>query len=181
MPLFEARRSRKQTANAAASAADDSNTKRLGEMVVRTPSYVRLAWQLIRDDSIRPPQKALLYIGVGYVMSPIDLVPGIIPFAGQIDDALVLLLTLRGVIATLPRAQAEHHLRLSGLTSEEMNRDLATLVRAGAAVAKTAGGVAIGAFGAATSTLRRKAITRRARRATRARRKAAGDSPARLA
>jgi hypothetical protein len=67
-----------------------------------------------------------------YLISPIDLVPGIIPVAGQLDDAAVALLGLRFALRGLPAADRQAHLDASGLTAHDLDHDLGT-VRMGAA------------------------------------------------
>lgn len=44
----------------------------------RLPAYGRLAWRAIRDPRVRGRHKAVLAAGAGYVLSPVDLLPGII-------------------------------------------------------------------------------------------------------
>src|SRR5262245_55009121 len=61
----------------------------------RVPKYLKLAANLMRDDEVPAHAKALLAAGGAYTISPIDLVPGIIPVAGQLDDLIVLLLSIR--------------------------------------------------------------------------------------
>ena len=66
--------------------------------VRRIPRYVFLGTNLVRDDRVPARVKATIAVGGVYVVSPIDLVPGIIPVAGQLDDLVVLLLALRTAI-----------------------------------------------------------------------------------
>jgi hypothetical protein len=66
-----------------------------------------------------------------YLVSPIDLVPGIIPVAGQLDDAAVALLALRFALRGLPAAARLQRLDAVGLTADELDQDLKT-VRLGA-------------------------------------------------
>jgi hypothetical protein len=68
-----------------------------------------------------------LIAGAAYLASPIDLVPGIIPVAGQLDDAAAVLLALRVALAGLPPATRERHLREAGLRAAELDEDLRTV------------------------------------------------------
>src|SRR5690349_17212892 len=61
----------------------------------RLPRYARLAGGLLRDARVPATSKAIIAAGGLYVVSPIDLVPGVIPVAGQLDDLLILLVALR--------------------------------------------------------------------------------------
>ena len=52
---------------------------------------------------------APLDAGVLYLACPIDLIPDFVPVAGQLDDAIVLALLLRGVVrAAGPEIVREH-------------------------------------------------------------------------
>ena len=101
-------------------------------LVRRLPAYARLAWRLSRDPRLSRARRAAVAAAAAYLISPIDLVPGIIPVAGQLDDAAVALLGLRFALRGLPAADRQAHLDASGLTAADLDHDLAT-VRMGAA------------------------------------------------
>jgi uncharacterized membrane protein YkvA (DUF1232 family) len=62
------------------------------------PDCVVLVSRLAHDRRV-PRRRRLLLLGlVGYLASPIDLVPDFIPVAGQLDDAIVVGLVLRHVV-----------------------------------------------------------------------------------
>jgi uncharacterized membrane protein YkvA (DUF1232 family) len=104
---------------------DDAVTDRFWIAVRRLPRYARLAIQLGRDERVPKRTKALLVLGGAYTISPVDLIPGIIPIAGQVDDVLVLLLTLRQTVRACPPEVAAEHLERSGLTLANFDEDLA--------------------------------------------------------
>ena len=58
-------------------------------LVRRLPGYGRLAWRLARDPRLSRRRRTAVAAAAAYLISPIDLVPGIIPVAGQLDDAAV--------------------------------------------------------------------------------------------
>src|SRR4051794_3623149 len=62
------------------------------------PDCAVLFGRLMRDSRVSLPRKVLLALLVGYLASPIDLVPDFIPVAGQLDDALLVALVLRSVL-----------------------------------------------------------------------------------
>ncbi|HEX2799289.1 MAG TPA: DUF1232 domain-containing protein [Thermoanaerobaculia bacterium] len=62
------------------------------------PDCVVLISRLARDRRISRPRRAALFIALGYLALPIDLVPDFLPGIGQLDDAVVLGLALRLVI-----------------------------------------------------------------------------------
>jgi uncharacterized membrane protein YkvA (DUF1232 family) len=59
------------------------------EMAVLLPNLMRLFKDLLTDPRVPRSSKALLLVGVAWIASPIDLIPGFIPFLGPLDDAVV--------------------------------------------------------------------------------------------
>jgi uncharacterized membrane protein YkvA (DUF1232 family) len=109
---------------------DASIKETIGHLVRRSPRYGRLAYRLLRDDRITARQKAPLVGAVGYGISPIDLVPGIIPLLGQLDDLIVLLGALRLTLQQVPATIGNEHLLAVGLTKGDIDDDLADSLRA---------------------------------------------------
>jgi uncharacterized membrane protein YkvA (DUF1232 family) len=122
----------KPGARAAVRAADPFPRERFVALMRRLRGYARLAWRLARDPRLSRTRRTAVAAAAAYLVSPIDLVPGIIPFAGQLDDAAVALLGLRFALRGLPPADRLAHLEASGLTVADLDHDLAT-VRIGAA------------------------------------------------
>lgn len=92
--------------------------------VRRLPRYVFLGTNLVRDDRVPARVKAMLAVGGVYAISPIDLVPGIIPVAGQLDDLVVVLMSLRTAIRACPPEVAAEHLGRAGITEADFDHDL---------------------------------------------------------
>jgi uncharacterized membrane protein YkvA (DUF1232 family) len=113
-------------------AGDPFPRERFLALVRRLPGYGRLAWRLARDPRLSRRRRAAVAAAAAYLVSPVDLVPGIIPIAGQLDDAAVALLGLRFALRGLPAADRAAHLEASGLTAADLEEDLAS-VRTGAA------------------------------------------------
>ena len=90
----------------------------------RLPRYLRLVAGLARDPSVPKRAKAALAIGGLYTVSPIDLVPGIIPVAGQLDDLFVLLFAVRHAIRACPPPVALGHLERVGITLSDIDDDV---------------------------------------------------------
>lgn len=110
-------------------------------VVQRLPAYTRLAAGLLREPALRARHKAVLVVGVAYLLSPIDLVPGFILVLGQLDDLAVALWALRAALRALPPDVAARHLRAQGLGWDILDADLRRiglsgrlLVRAGLTV-----------------------------------------------
>lgn len=62
------------------------------------PDCLVLFRRLLGDARVSRSRKLLLLALVGYLAMPIDLVPDFIPVAGQLDDAVLVALVLRGLL-----------------------------------------------------------------------------------
>jgi uncharacterized membrane protein YkvA (DUF1232 family) len=102
----------------------------VGHLIRRSPHYARLSNRLLRDKRLTPKQKAPLVAAIGYGLSPIDLVPGIVPVLGQLDDLIVLLGALRLTLEQIPAGIANEHLLAVGLIKADVDADLAETIRA---------------------------------------------------
>lgn len=100
---------------------------RFAAVLLRTPKYAVLATSLARDDRLTNGQRAGAAASLGYVFLPLDLLPGIIPVVGQLDDLAVLIGGLRAVLRRCPPAVAEDHLARADLTLPTLDADLATV------------------------------------------------------
>jgi uncharacterized membrane protein YkvA (DUF1232 family) len=59
------------------------------------PDCVVLVGRLARDSRVSLPRRAALWLVLGYLLLPIDLIPDFLPVAGQADDAVLLAIALR--------------------------------------------------------------------------------------
>jgi uncharacterized membrane protein YkvA (DUF1232 family) len=73
------------------------------------PDCVVLLRRLMSDPRVPRRRKALLWLVIGYLAMPIDLVPDFIPIAGQLDDAIVVGLVLRSVLRAAGEAPIREH------------------------------------------------------------------------
>ncbi|QQS31629.1 MAG: DUF1232 domain-containing protein [Acidobacteriota bacterium] len=62
------------------------------------PNLVLLLGRMLKDGRVPTAEKALFVAAIVYVISPIDLIPDIFPFIGQVDDLYVVALTLLRLI-----------------------------------------------------------------------------------
>jgi uncharacterized membrane protein YkvA (DUF1232 family) len=108
----------------AGSGDDRHPVARLGGTLARMPRYVRLARALLRDPNLSRARKAAIAAGVAYLLSPVDLIPGFIPVAGQLDDLAVALYGLRTGLRGLPPGAAARHLAAVGLSPTALDGDL---------------------------------------------------------
>jgi uncharacterized membrane protein YkvA (DUF1232 family) len=95
--------------------------------VKRLPKYLKLVANMARDGEVPAKAKAALAVGGVYTVSPVDLVPGIIPVAGQLDDLVVLLLAIRMAVRACPPELADAHLERVGLARANFDEDLAAV------------------------------------------------------
>jgi uncharacterized membrane protein YkvA (DUF1232 family) len=54
--------------------------------------------RLLADERVARRHRLLLWVLIAYLALPIDLVPDVIPVAGQLDDAVLVALALRAVL-----------------------------------------------------------------------------------
>jgi uncharacterized membrane protein YkvA (DUF1232 family) len=71
---------------------------RLTELLRLLPDLLRLLARLARDDSLPRGVRVRLWLLLGYLALPVDLVPDFIPVIGYADDAVVVALALRSVV-----------------------------------------------------------------------------------
>lgn len=107
--------------------AQSPELKRFWEAVKHLPAYARLATAIVRDPEVPKGAKAVIGLGGGYALSPIDLVPGIIPVAGQMDDLYAVLTGLQQSLKRMPDDLAQKHLDGASVTREQIDNDLAAV------------------------------------------------------
>src|SRR3954454_19676042 len=71
---------------------------RLRDLLRLLPDLVRLLRRLAADGSLPRGVRVRLWLLLGYLALPIDLVPDFIPVLGYADDAIVVALVLRSVV-----------------------------------------------------------------------------------
>lgn len=99
------------------------------ETVRRLPTYGRLVAAMARDPRVPNRARGMLVAGGAYLVSPIDLVPGIIPVAGQLDDVYVVLVAIRQALRMVPADVADAYLERYQLDTTTIDSDLATIRR----------------------------------------------------
>jgi uncharacterized membrane protein YkvA (DUF1232 family) len=75
------------------------------------PDCVLLVRGLLGDPRVPRRSRLAMWALVAYLAMPIDLVPDVIPVAGQLDDAILLALVLRSVLRTAGEAVVRAHWR----------------------------------------------------------------------
>jgi uncharacterized membrane protein YkvA (DUF1232 family) len=67
-------------------------------MLMFLPNMVKLLGNLMKDAGVPTTEKALFLAAIVYVISPLDFIPDVFPFIGQVDDLYVVALTLLRLI-----------------------------------------------------------------------------------
>lgn len=71
------------------------------ELMLLIPNFLKLAKGLLTDDRV-PLKRKLLLVGlIAYLVSPIDIIPDFIPGLGQMDDILVVVLVIHGLLSSV--------------------------------------------------------------------------------
>jgi uncharacterized membrane protein YkvA (DUF1232 family) len=70
----------------------------LGEAVRLLPDFLRLLRRVAADPTVPRGVRVRLWLLLGYLAMPFDLVPDFVPVLGYADDAIVVSLVLRSVV-----------------------------------------------------------------------------------
>lgn len=73
------------------------------------PDLVRMLRRLAADPDVPRGVRVRLWLLLGYLLSPIDLVPDFIPVLGYADDAVIVALALRSVARHAGHEALERH------------------------------------------------------------------------
>ena len=71
------------------------------ELLLLLPNLVKLAKGLLTDPRVPVRRKLLLCALVAYLVMPLDFIPDFIPGLGQMDDLLVVVLILHGLLSSV--------------------------------------------------------------------------------
>jgi uncharacterized membrane protein YkvA (DUF1232 family) len=130
------------TSDVEAGTGDPFPRARFGTLVGHIPRYLRLAWGLAGEPRLSRRHKVGVLAAAGYLASPVDLVPGLIPVFGQLDDLAVALLALRAALRALDPVTRERQLAAVGLAPADLDEDLGALAVTAAWLARR--GIALG-------------------------------------
>lgn len=72
-------------------------------------SQLRVSWGLLRDPRVPLWAKAIPFLALAYIFSPLDFIPDIIPGLGQLDDIGIILAGLRLFEAVIPDQIVNEH------------------------------------------------------------------------
>jgi uncharacterized membrane protein YkvA (DUF1232 family) len=82
---------------------------RLRELLRLLPDVLRLLRRLAADGGLPRGVRVRLWLLLGYLALPIDLVPDFVPVLGYADDAVVVALVLRSVVRRAGPEALEGH------------------------------------------------------------------------
>ncbi|HWR61708.1 MAG TPA: DUF1232 domain-containing protein [Clostridia bacterium] len=102
----------------------DGREKDIFSIIEKLPSYSKLLFKLYRSKGISRRHKLTLSAGIAYSLSPIDIIPGIIPVAGQLDNLLVMLRCLEKVLDKTDPEITGPYLEEAGIKPEEIKEDI---------------------------------------------------------
>ena len=71
----------------------------------------RLVLGLMRDRRVPLPSKLVVPAAILYIISPIDIFPDMLPVRGQIDDVIVLVVSLVVFLSLAPKDVVWEHFR----------------------------------------------------------------------
>lgn len=95
----------------------------LRELIRDFPRYVKMYTALLKDKRTPRASKILLGIGIGYFLSPIDLIPDFIPVVGHFDDAVIVPSLVYLALKFIPRDLYEEHRRRIFKNEEEKDEN----------------------------------------------------------
>ncbi len=81
----------------------------LKNVITLIPNFLKLLARLFKDGRVPAAEKAFLLGAIVYVISPIDLLPDVIPFLGQVDDLYLVSLTILRLLNRTPADVIRHH------------------------------------------------------------------------
>lgn len=82
---------------------------RLKSFVMFLPNMVILLGRLLKDARVPTAEKALFLAAIVYVISPLDFIPDIFPFIGQVDDLYVVALVILRLINRTDESVVRKH------------------------------------------------------------------------
>lgn len=85
------------------------------------PSYVRLLFGLLSDGRVSKFDKLLVLAAAAYIVSPLDFIPDVIPFLGQVDDIFLLTASLQRLVERTGRRVLLDHWSGNPRELDDMN------------------------------------------------------------
>jgi len=87
----------------------EQDPTKLRDVLRLVPDVIRLLRRLAADPTLPRGVRIRLFLLVGYLVSPIDLIPDFIPVVGYADDAVIVVWALRSVTRTAGPEAVDRH------------------------------------------------------------------------
>src|SRR6187402_1824 len=87
---------------------------RMGSFLMFLPNMVMLLGRLLKDARVPAAEKALFVAAIVYVISPLDFIPDVFPFIGQVDDVYMVALVLLRLLNRTDESIVREHWRGGG-------------------------------------------------------------------
>lgn len=98
------------------------------QAITQLPAYIRLLLGLIADSRVSRVDRFMVIAAAAYIISPIDFIPDIIPFLGEVDDVFLLMFALQRLVNNAGRSVLLRHWR--GDPDEIRNLNFARIISA---------------------------------------------------
>src|SRR5687767_1297231 len=87
----------------------DAQQTKMKEYALLAPRLVKLLWRLARDPRVPARSKATLVLLMGYIVSPVDLIPDFLPGIGQMDELVIAAFALDQMLNRVPPEVVREH------------------------------------------------------------------------
>ena len=87
----------------------DPQQTKLKEYALLVPRLLKLLWRLTRDPRVPARSKATLVLLMGYIASPLDLIPDVFPGIGQVDELVIAAFALDQMLNRVPAEVVREH------------------------------------------------------------------------
>ena len=87
----------------------EAQQTKLKEYALLAPRLVKLLWRLTRDPRVPARSKASLVLLMGYIVSPVDLIPDFLPGIGQMDELVIAAFALDQMLNRVPPEVVREH------------------------------------------------------------------------
>lgn len=78
-------------------------------MLRQIPGFARLLFRLMKDPRVSRLDRALFAFTLGYLFTPVDVIPDWIPVLGGLDDLVLLVVTVDRLLHRTDRLVLEEH------------------------------------------------------------------------
>lgn len=82
---------------------------RMRNLLMFLPNLVMLCGRLLTDKRVPTAEKALFAGAIIYAIMPLDFIPDVLPFIGQVDDVYLIALTLMRLITRTDESVVRKH------------------------------------------------------------------------